>query len=179
MSRSTSSTNITYQVTRDLSALIDDLSPKEMKKAWRATFRQAANRVRRAAIAEASTVFSQNGTALAREGIKGIIYSNGKGFSVVTSPGKKAKTAHINRWNRKKAERGDTKIRAVPVVMWADTGVKRDNHKGWKSDRPAAHFMAAVEKSELPPALAAVGAAVEKQMAKAIAKRIKAQYGPK
>lgn len=157
--------DITSSLPRDLESLCRDLSPKQMRSAWRSSLRKAAKRVLKAARAEAATSFGGRGEEMAEEGVQLYLPKNLMGFSVLVIPSKKANTAHKTRWGKWR-----------PIVMWADTGIKKDTH-GWKQDKPARHFMAAIGSHELPQAVSAIGADVEKRIQRQIQKRIKSSYG--
>lgn len=161
------STDISRDITRDLDLLLSDMSQKECARAWKGALRSAAASVRKAAVAGARKAIKHNGGKAART-IKAEVRRDGSGFTVRATPSRKHPSAgvHVNRWGK-----------AKPVVMWADVGVRKDKHKGWKNDLPANRFMEAAAKAELPAALASVRSKVEERAAKIVEKRIRKSYG--
>lgn len=177
-----STSDISRDITRDLDALLSDMSQKECARAWKGALRSAAASVRKAAVAGARKAFKTTPTGHMPKPdkwtgrkvkdivntIKAEVRRDGSGFTVRATPSRKHPSAgvHVNRWGK-----------AKPVVMWADVGVRKAGHKGWKRDLPAARFMEAAAKAELPAALAGVRAKVEERAAKIVDKRIRKDYG--
>ncbi|MDE6772068.1 MAG: hypothetical protein K2J49_05650 [Muribaculaceae bacterium] len=141
----------------NLQAFLNELSPKERTKLFKAGFRKAANKVRKVAVRNLRGSGIRSGKEL-EKGIRRVLYRKKSGFRVtVGSAGKGNSRAgdvqaahHTNRRGKKK-----------PILVWAEGGtarrfVKGSYHKGKRhrghstGKMPAYGYMKKTREEVLP-----------------------------
>lgn len=115
------------EVTKPLSQLMKELTPRELRKGLKAGYRQTAKKARKVALRylHASSLQVKGNKSDLDKGLRAYIYSRGGGFLLTVNArranksGKGEKGMHENRHGKKK-----------PVLMWAEEGTKKRQRKG-------------------------------------------------
>lgn len=143
----------------NLRSLVDDLTPKEVKRGLRNAVRKEMRTVRRAAVSAFKGGKTAKGRKIAHaasiaKGIRAKMFRDGGGFLVTST--------FRGRQGYYKNSKGLLK----PLPLWYDMGVTRPGkaHRGLdRGDIPAIGAVAQAERKELPNSLRRISAEFERQ----------------
>jgi hypothetical protein len=107
--------------------LLNELSPRELRKALKQSYRRVGNMARQVAVNNLNTsgLKVQGNKRDWEKGIRLYNYSKGGGFMVTIKPvkaGRGEKSMHANRYYGKMRSDGTTNLRKLPILMWQEDG---------------------------------------------------------